>query len=211
MISVMVQRVSPYHSAALRSWISNGSQRSATTAYRCTTPCLLRQDCSFTSSRCFFLSSAGSSCQLQLHQQNAQKHTVDQQSLIQTTIVVSNVPSSSGTTIEWTYSIALDDDNIILPGPFIFAVQPTDWLSREDVKMIKYSIVAMLFSAQALAATPNLTCTLSSGDVSGTLSVPVVDGEYIEGWLEDGDLKYGSIEIPRTDPKPNPVVPQTVE
>ena len=57
-------------------------------------------------------------CQLQL---KTHGDAVDQQSLVQTSLVLSNVPSSSGTTVEWTYSIALDDDNIILPGPFIFA------------------------------------------------------------------------------------------
>lgn len=59
--------------------------------------------------------------------------------------------------------------------------------------MIKYLSIFLFFSTQAFASGPNLTCTLSSGDVSGTLSVPIAfDGEYIEGWLEGGvkDLSF---------------------
>jgi hypothetical protein len=61
--------------------------------------------------------STAGSCQVEL--KNVQP-SLDQQSIVRTTISLSDVPSS-GTLVLWTYSLALDDDNLLLPSPVIFS------------------------------------------------------------------------------------------
>jgi hypothetical protein len=61
--------------------------------------------------------STAGSCHVEL--KNVQP-SLDQQTIVQTTISLSDVPST-GTLVKWTYSLALDDDNILLPAPVIFA------------------------------------------------------------------------------------------
>ena len=61
-------------------------------------------------------SSAGT-CEIELRKST--ENSLDRQNLVRTIITVSDVPAS-GTNVEWTYSVALDDDNIILPAPFVY-------------------------------------------------------------------------------------------
>ena len=51
--------------------------------------------------------------------------SLGQQSVLKTTISLSDIASSTDVSVELTYSIALDDDNIILPAPFIFSGSAT--------------------------------------------------------------------------------------
>eukprot|EP00977_Amphora_coffeiformis_P012674 scaffold3195_cov162-Amphora_coffeaeformis.AAC.15 len=61
--------------------------------------------------------SSGGTCEIKLNK--ISEDSLDQQNLIQTIVTLSDVPAS-GATVEWTYSVALDDDNIILPAPFVY-------------------------------------------------------------------------------------------
>lgn len=66
---------------------------------------------------------------------------LDQQYLIKTVVSLPKVASTSTTTVEWTYSIALDDDNIILPAPFIYAASASSL--TDETKVLKWKPTAM--------------------------------------------------------------------
>lgn len=61
--------------------------------------------------------SAGS-CQVLMKPENSKK--MGQQSLVHMLVSLTNIPST-GASVEWKNSIALDEDNVILPAPFLFA------------------------------------------------------------------------------------------
>ena len=63
-------------------------------------------------------SSAGT-CQMEL-KKNALSTAVDQQGFVEVSISLSGVPAL-GAKVIWTHTIVLDDDNVLLPAPFIFS------------------------------------------------------------------------------------------